>query len=79
MGSNHPKPVVFVTVVRIVPVAVGAAHVPTIVVERAAPQDASLRVSPSQRPLRKKDRFPGFLDSVGWQCAPNGSDFRSGK
>ena len=36
VGHHHPKPVVAVAVVRIVPVAVGAADVPLIIVERPA-------------------------------------------
>ena len=38
MGHHTPKPDVVVAVVRIVPVAVGAAHVPMIIVEGAAAQ-----------------------------------------
>ncbi len=41
MGDGNTKTVVPVEVVRIVPVAVGAADVLTIVVERPAAQDAS--------------------------------------
>jgi len=49
VSHHHPKPAVPVPVVRIVPVAVGAAHVPLIVVERAPTQHAvAFRSAPAQ-------------------------------
>ena len=38
MGNTHPKTVVPVEVVRVVPVAVRTASIPMIIVERAAAQ-----------------------------------------
>ena len=40
--QHHPKTVVRVPILRVIPVAVGAAHVPLIVEERAAAQHAVL-------------------------------------
>ncbi len=39
-GDHETKPDIVVPVVRVVPVAVGAAHIILIIVERAAPQNA---------------------------------------
>jgi hypothetical protein len=52
VGKHNPKTDVVVEVVWVVPVAVRAAGVPMIIVERTAAQHAILRMGPSQRALR---------------------------
>jgi hypothetical protein len=46
VSNDDPKPVVVVPVVRVVPVADGTAHIPLIIVERAAAQHA-VAIGPS--------------------------------
>jgi hypothetical protein len=66
--AHNPKPHIVVMLVRIVIVAVRAAHVPLIIVERPATQHGALQPAPSagnrQTASREELRFSPALPSA---------------
>ncbi len=58
-GTRRTEADIVVTVRRLVPVAVGAADVPRLIVERAATQHPSARPSPSGNGLYRRERSAG--------------------
>lgn len=59
MGHHNSKTVVPVTILWVVPVTIGATHVVTIVVERAAPQHTT------SQPLPAKTEPQGSAIAIG--------------
>jgi hypothetical protein len=59
MSDHHPQPDIVVTITYVIPVAVRRAHVPLIVVERAAAQNAVVVDQPPQQRLA-----PWTADSI---------------
>ncbi len=65
-GEHHPKTDVVVTVVGMHVVTIGAAHVPVVVVERAATQHTAPVSLPPHQPVSRDRKVPGRSVSASY-------------